>query len=74
MNGCICEDVSVRMSYLMNKRFVRSELQMREQDLDPEQARGDGEEEQGDKQVFVNTDPCYLKGSKCQNIWTECFK
>ena len=56
------------MSYLMNKRFVRSELQMREQDLDPEQARGDGEEEQGDKQVFVNTDPCYLKGSKCQNI------
>lgn len=48
---------------------------MREQDLDPEQARGDGEEEQGDKQVFVNTDSCHLKGSKSQNeLWTECLK
>ena len=36
---------------------------MWEENLNPEEARGDGEEEQRDKQVFVNTDSCHLKSS-----------
>lgn len=49
---------------------------MWEENLDPEEARGDGEQEQGYKQVFVNTDSCHLKGSKIQicKLKLECFK
>ena len=50
----------------MNERFVWSELKVWEEDLDPEEARGDSEQEQGYKQVFVNTDSRHLKGSKFQ--------
>ena len=39
---------------------------MWEEDLNPEEARGDSEEEQRDKQVFVNTDSCNLKGSEAK--------
>ena len=51
----------------MNKRFVGSELQVWEEDLYPEEACGHREEEQGNEQMFVNTNSCHLKGSESQN-------
>ena len=53
----------VNITCLMNKRFFWSEIKVWEENLNPEEARGDGEEEQRDKQVFVNTDSYHLKSS-----------
>ena len=48
---------------------------MWEENLNPEEARGDGEEEQRDKQVFVNTDSCHLKSSdEKKELKKECFE
>ena len=59
----------------MDKRFFWSEIKVWEENLNPEEARGDGEEKQRDKQVFVNTDSCHLKSSdEKKELKKECLE